>query len=64
MIDRPDTFTFHYEISQGEKTFEGDPVVDAVSEERAKEWLEAHLEELYPGEEGYVLLSLECKGSV
>lgn len=52
-------YTFEYEISKGEKIQKDKDVVEGKSEKRAREHMEHVLEERYPGEDGYQLLSLE-----
>jgi hypothetical protein len=56
---------YHFEAEIHEigtsRTFTEDVPVEAVSEERAREFAEHRLEEVYPGED-FQLLSLECIG--
>lgn len=52
-------YTFEYEISKDKEIQKGTDVVEGKSEKRAREYMEHALEERYPGEDGYQLLSLE-----
>ena len=54
-------YNFEAEIHEigTSRTFTEPTSVEAISEERAREWVEQRLEETFPGED-YQLLSLEC----
>ncbi len=53
-----ETYTFKAELGKDQWTSEKLVSIEAVSEERAREFAEHILEDEYPGEQGYLLLSL------
>ena len=54
-------YTAKYEVSKGDRVQSSEMTIEAVSEERAREYAEAKLEERFPGDQDWILLELDVE---